>query len=126
MPDSDQEEGHKEAEDAQHGSNVDERCAASAATSSGLYTYVLSHVDSVMCHRFQKSKNEEAEKGRSKFSGRRTRIRRARAITNVDVTGEIGVEKERVHDSQPEGGKEPECGAATVATSVQVRRPAPC
>src|SRR6266851_2024913 len=52
-----------------------------SATSSGLYTYVLSQVERVMCHRFQKSRNEEAEKGRSKFSGRRTRISRANPIT---------------------------------------------
>src|SRR5580704_1554183 len=52
-----------------------------SATSSGLYTYVLSQVERVMCHRFQKSRNEDAENGRSKFSGRRTRISRANAIT---------------------------------------------
>src|ERR1700728_131609 len=52
-----------------------------SATSSGLYTYTLTHVESVICHRFQKSRNEEAEKGRSKFSGRRTRSNRASAIT---------------------------------------------
>src|SRR5215467_5693136 len=50
------------------------------AMSSGLNTYVLSQLESVMCHLFQKSKNEEAEKGRLKFSGSRTRINRASAI----------------------------------------------
>ena len=41
----------------------------------------LSQFDRVMCHLFQKSKNDVAEKGLSKFSGNRIRIKRARAIT---------------------------------------------
>src|SRR5580698_5350505 len=40
-----------------------------SASSIGLYTYVLSHPESVMCQRFQNSRTEPAENGRSKFSG---------------------------------------------------------
>src|SRR4051794_32105936 len=51
------------------------------AMSSGLNTYVFSQLESVICHLFQKSRNEEAEKGRSKFSGSRSPINRASAMT---------------------------------------------
>ena len=44
-------------------------------------TYTLSQLERVMCHRFQKSITDEAENGRSKFSGRRKRMRRAKEIT---------------------------------------------
>src|SRR5258708_21434559 len=48
---------------------------------SGLKTYVLSQFERVMCHRLQKSRNDEAENGRSKFSGKRTLMSRAIAMT---------------------------------------------
>src|SRR5271156_6637501 len=66
---------------ARNGCIANEETRRISANSSGLNTYVLSQVERVMCHRFQKSRNEEAENGRSKFSGRRTLMSRATAIT---------------------------------------------
>src|ERR1700728_931044 len=71
----------KKQNTARNGSTAGDEKRRIRARRSGLYTYVLSQVDNVICQRFQNSRTEVAEKGRSKFSGRRTRIRRARAIT---------------------------------------------
>ena len=58
-----------------------------------------------MCHRFQKSRNEEAEKGRSKFSGKAHAHQPRQGNHDVDVAGKIRIKKEWVNDGQSEGGK---------------------
>src|SRR5271156_4611902 len=72
----------KEANTAQTGSMRRDGNLRIKVRSNGLYTYVLSHTESVMCQRLvQNSMKLSENKGRSKFSGSVTPNKRPTPIT---------------------------------------------
>ena len=58
-----------------------------------------------MCQRFQKSKNGGGRKGSIEVLRQAHAHEPRQRNHDVDVAGEIGVQKERVDDGQPEGGR---------------------